>query len=225
MVLYFSTFHFKESDVLNITFYSILFYNFSLPKIQIRLKKDMAEQSETNVNDRDLNLKKYINEEENNENENEETVNDEIEKERREQLQKIKETLFGLPTNIILKLIQKKIDLSYYKVRKESIQTLSRCVSVFILYITDCALEHAEHDKRSTIQTQDIIAALDESLFIDIAEELKELIANDKETSNKEGQKINAALTNNMNMRTNEETQNKTGDGKDDFDILLEALE
>lgn len=184
----------------------------------------MEGTGEVNV-EGDIRGANNLNDENENENEDEEQIDEEEERQRREELQRIKETLFGLPTNIILKLIQNKIDLQYYKIRKESIQTLSRCLSVFILYITDCALEHAEHDKRSTIQTQDILAALDESLFIDIAEELKDLIAQDDDLNKKTGRTTNILSNNNLNVTDKKEVQNKTSDGKDDFDILLDALE
>ncbi|CRG97469.1 CCAAT-binding transcription factor, putative [Plasmodium gallinaceum] len=142
-----------------------------------------------------------------------------------ENINLIKETMFGLPNSVILKTIHNNIDLKNYRVKKEAIQTLSKCLSMFILYITDGALEHCENEKRSTIFIRDILNSLDDSLFLEIHDELKKQLTIQEEKdiikNSKEGNNVEE---NNKNSEQN--TQNNTREqNKDDFDILLQALE
>lgn len=85
----------------------------------------------------------------------------------------LKDTIFDLPNSVILKIINNSIDLKNYKIRKEALNTLSKCLSLFILYITDGALEHCENEKRFTIFVRDILNSLNDSLFLDIYDQLK----------------------------------------------------
>ncbi|GAW83289.1 transcription factor [Plasmodium gonderi] len=149
------------------------------------------------------------------------------EKEKIENINMIKETIFGLPNSIILKIIHNNTNLKNYKIRKEAVTTLGRCLSMFILYITDGAIEHCESEKRNTIFVRDILNSLDDSLFLDIHDELKGQIAIQEENNKKENSKEVKNSTKADNTCISGKTQVDTNEinKHDDFDILLQALE
>ncbi|EUD68769.1 hypothetical protein C922_00457 [Plasmodium inui San Antonio 1] len=144
-----------------------------------------------------------------------------------ENINMIKETIFGLPNSVILKIIHNNIDLKNYKIRKEAVTTLGRCLSMFILYITDGALEHCEGEKRNTIFVRDILNSLDDSLFLDIHDELKRQIAIQEEIHKRESAKEakNSAMTNTARGADNAQGETNGVNKQDDLDILLQALE
>ncbi|KJP90069.1 hypothetical protein AK88_00238 [Plasmodium fragile] len=139
----------------------------------------------------------------------------------------IKETIFGLPNSVILKIIHNNINLKNYKIRKEAVTTLGRCLSMFILYITDGALEHCESEKKSTILVQDILNSLEDSLFLDIHDELKRQIAIQEEIHKKENamQANNSAKAHTASGADNAQSGTNQVNTQDDLDILLQALE
>lgn len=139
----------------------------------------------------------------------------------------IKETIFGLPNSVILKIIHNNINLKNYKIRKEAVTTLGRCLSMFILYITDGALEHCEGEKRNTIFVRDILNSLDDSLFLDIYDELKRQIAIQEEIHKKESAKEakSAAKGDTPSGADNAQGETNQVNKQDDLDILLQALE
>ncbi|KYN96883.1 putative CCAAT-binding transcription factor [Plasmodium gaboni] len=145
-----------------------------------------------------------------------------------EQTNKIKETLFGLSTGIIQKAINNNVDLKNYRMRREALETLGKCLSMFILYITDGAMEYCENEKRSTILVRDILNSLDDSLFLDIHDELKRQLTIQEETNRTEISKVSENIQ--AQYAENNELDNNQKEGKpknkdDDFDILLQALE
>ncbi|SPJ11803.1 CCAAT-binding transcription factor, putative [Plasmodium sp. DRC-Itaito] len=145
-----------------------------------------------------------------------------------EQTYKIKETLFGLSTGIIQKAINNNVDLKNYRMRKEALETLGKCLSMFILYITDGAMEYCENEKRSTILVRDILNSLDDSLFLDIHNELKRQLTIQEENNRTEISKVSENVQ--AQYASNNELNNNQKEGKpknkdDDFDILLQALE
>ncbi|SOV17419.1 CCAAT-binding transcription factor, putative [Plasmodium sp. gorilla clade G2] len=145
-----------------------------------------------------------------------------------EQTNKIKETLFGLSTGIIQKAINNNVDLKNYRMRREALETLGKCLSMFILYITDGAMEYCENEKRSTILVRDILNSLDDSLFLDIHDELKRQLTIQEETNRTEISKVSENIQ--AQYPENNELDNNQKEGKpknkdDDFDILLQALE
>ncbi|SOS80195.1 CCAAT-binding transcription factor, putative [Plasmodium sp. gorilla clade G1] len=145
-----------------------------------------------------------------------------------EQTNKIKETLFGLSTGIIQKAINNNVDLRNYRMRKEALETLGKCLSMFILYITDGAMEYCENEKRSTILVRDILNSLDDSLFLDIHDELKRQLTiqeeNNKTEISKVSENIQAQYASNNELNNNQK-EGKPKNKDDDFDILLQALE
>ncbi|ANQ10055.1 CCAAT-binding transcription factor [Plasmodium coatneyi] len=145
-----------------------------------------------------------------------------------ENINMIKETIFGLPNSVILKIIHNNPNLKKYKVRKEAVTTLGRCLSMFILYITDGALEHCEGDKRSTISVHDILKSLDDSLFLDIHDELKRQVAIQEEIHKKEKADREAKKSAKADTTTavdNAQGETNEANKQDDLDILLQALE
>ncbi|CRH02329.1 CCAAT-binding transcription factor, putative [Plasmodium relictum] len=142
-----------------------------------------------------------------------------------ENINLIKETMFGLPNSVILKTIHNNVNLKNYKIRKEAVQTLSKCLSMFILYITDGALEHCENEKRSTIFTRDILNSLDDSLFLEIHDELRKQISIQEEKNKMENSKENEKIEETNKNNENNTQINAREQNKDDFDILLQALE
>ncbi|CXJ11401.1 CCAAT-binding transcription factor, putative [Plasmodium berghei] len=136
----------------------------------------------------------------------------------------LKDTIFDLPNSVILKIINNSIDLKNYKIRKEALNTLSKCLSLFILYITDGALEHCENEKRFTIFVRDILNSLNDSLFLDIYDQLKTHVAIQEE-NNKKTTSNNNSGANATNKDTEGEQNNENPKENDDFDILLQALE
>ncbi|SOV81026.1 CCAAT-binding transcription factor, putative [Plasmodium sp. gorilla clade G3] len=145
-----------------------------------------------------------------------------------EEMNKIKETLFGLSTGIIQKAINNNVDLKNYRMRKEALETLGKCLSMFILYITDGAMEYCENEKRSTILVRDILNSLDDSLFLDIHDELKRQLTIQEENNRTEISKVTENVQ--AQFASNNELNNNQKEGKpknkdDDFDILLQALE
>ncbi|VWU50946.1 CCAAT-binding transcription factor, putative [Hepatocystis sp. ex Piliocolobus tephrosceles] len=143
----------------------------------------------------------------------------------------IRETMFGLPNSVIVKLIHNNIDLKHYKIKKEAINTLSKCLSMFILYITDAAVEHCEHEKRSTIFVRDILNSLDDSLFVEIHNELTEHLAIQEKNKEANTEKMEAEQnkdqTNGTNINNVDEENIPTDTNEkqnDDFDMLLQAL-
>ncbi|GAB68748.1 transcription factor, partial [Plasmodium cynomolgi strain B] len=151
----------------------------------------------------------------------------EEEQENTENINMIKETIFGLPNSVILKIIHNNINLKNYKIRKEAVTTLGRCLSMFILYITDGALEHCEGEKRNTIFVRDILNSLDDSLFLDIHDELKRQIAIQEEIHKKESAKEakNSAKADTASGADNAQGEMNDANKQDDLDILLQALE
>ncbi|CAD52215.1 CCAAT-binding transcription factor, putative [Plasmodium reichenowi] len=145
-----------------------------------------------------------------------------------EQTNKIKETLFGLSTGIIQKAINNNVDLRNYRMRKEALETLGKCLSMFILYITDGAMEYCENEKRSTILVRDILNSLDDSLFLDIHDELKRQLTiqeeNNKTEISKVSENVQAQYASNNELNNNQK-EGKPKNKDDDFDILLQALE
>ncbi|SCN62639.1 CCAAT-binding transcription factor, putative [Plasmodium chabaudi chabaudi] len=136
----------------------------------------------------------------------------------------LKDTMFDLPNSVILKIINNSIDLKNYKIKKEALNTLSKCLSLFILYITDGALEHCESEKRFTIFVRDILNSLNDSLFLDIYDQLKTHVAIQEENNKKATSNNNTGT--NITIKDAEGGQNnKNTDENDDFDILLQALE
>ncbi|VTZ70761.1 CCAAT-binding transcription factor, putative [Plasmodium chabaudi chabaudi] len=136
----------------------------------------------------------------------------------------LKDTMFDLPNSVILKIINNSIDLKNYKIKKEALNTLSKCLSLFILYITDGALEHCESEKRFTIFVRDILNSLNDSLFLDIYDQLKTHVAIQEENNKKATSNNNTGT--NITIKDAEGGQNnKNADENDDFDILLQALE
>ncbi|CDU20437.1 hypothetical protein YYC_01224 [Plasmodium yoelii 17X] len=136
----------------------------------------------------------------------------------------IKDTIFDLPNSVILKIINNSIDLKNYKIRKEALNTLSKCLSLFILYITDGALEHCESEKRFTIFVRDILNSLNDSLFLDIYDQLKTQVAIQEE-NNKKATSNNNSGANSTNKDAEGGQNNENPKENDDFDILLQALE
>ncbi|CAA9990684.1 CCAAT-binding transcription factor, putative [Plasmodium knowlesi strain H] len=150
------------------------------------------------------------------------------EQENTENINMIKETIFGLPNSVILKIIHNNPNLKNYKVRKEAVTTLGRCLSMFILYITDGALEHCEGDKRSTISVHDILKSLDDSLFLDIHDELKRQVAIQEEIQKKEKAAKDANNTAKADTGSGDDKaqgEMNQANEQDDLDILLQALE
>ncbi|SCM25884.1 CCAAT-binding transcription factor, putative [Plasmodium chabaudi chabaudi] len=136
----------------------------------------------------------------------------------------LKDTMFDLPNSVILKIINNSIDLKNYKIKKEALNTLTKCLSLFILYITDGALEHCESEKRFTIFVRDILNSLNDSLFLDIYDQLKTHVAIQEENNKKATSNNNTGT--NITIKDAEGGQNnKNADENDDFDILLQALE
>ncbi|SCM13428.1 CCAAT-binding transcription factor, putative [Plasmodium chabaudi adami] len=136
----------------------------------------------------------------------------------------LKDTMFDLPNSVILKIINNSIDLKNYKIKKEALNTLSKCLSLFILYITDGALEHCESEKRFTIFVRDILNSLNDSLFLDIYDQLKTHVAIQEENNKKATSNNNTGT--NITIKDAEGGQNNENtDENDDFDILLQALE
>ncbi|KAI4834653.1 CCAAT-binding transcription factor [Plasmodium brasilianum] len=143
------------------------------------------------------------------------------EKDNKENINLIKETMFGLPHGIISKIIHNNVNLNNYRIRKEAVNTLSKCLSIFILYITEGAIEHCENEKRSTLFVRDILNSLDDSLFLDIYDELKKQVDIQEENNKKETSKNNENDEEKDVTSTEANTKNK----EDDFDLLLQALE
>ncbi|CAD2112959.1 hypothetical protein YYG_00091 [Plasmodium vinckei petteri] len=136
----------------------------------------------------------------------------------------LKDTMFDLPNSVILKIINNSIDLKNYKIKKEALNTLSKCLSLFILYITDGALEHCENEKRFTIFVRDILNSLNDSLFLDIYDQLKTHVAIQEENNKKATSNNNSGT--NITIKDAEDKQNNENPQEnDDFDILLQALE
>ncbi|CAD2103654.1 CCAAT-binding transcription factor, putative [Plasmodium vinckei lentum] len=136
----------------------------------------------------------------------------------------LKDTMFDLPNSVILKIINNSIDLKNYKIKKEALNTLSKCLSLFILYITDGALEHCESEKRFTIFVRDILNSLNDSLFLDIYDQLKTHVAIQEENNKKATSNNNSGT--NITIKDAEGKQNNENPQEnDDFDILLQALE
>ncbi|SBT80610.1 CCAAT-binding transcription factor, putative [Plasmodium malariae] len=142
-------------------------------------------------------------------------------KDNKENINLIKETMFGLPHGIISKIIHNNVNLNNYRIRKEAVNTLSKCLSIFILYITEGAIEHCENEKRSTLFVRDILNSLDDSLFLDIYDELKKQVDIQEENNKKETSKNNENDEEKDVTSTEANTKNK----EDDFDLLLQALE
>ena len=59
---------------------------------------------------------------------------------------------------------------------KEARQTISRASSVFVLYLTACAVTHANKAKRKTLGINDILAAIGDMEFDSFIEPLKEAL-------------------------------------------------
>lgn len=61
-------------------------------------------------------------------------------------------------------------------VSKEARQTICRASSVFVLYLTSCAVAHSNKSKRKTLAVSDIMAAIGDMEFESFIQPLNEIL-------------------------------------------------
>lgn len=61
-------------------------------------------------------------------------------------------------------------------VSKEARQTICRASSVFVLYLTSCAVAHSNKSKRKTLAVNDIMSAIGEMEFDSFIQPLNEIL-------------------------------------------------
>ncbi|SBS87968.1 CCAAT-binding transcription factor, putative [Plasmodium ovale] len=131
----------------------------------------------------------------------------------------MRETLFSISPSEVLQTIQDNVDLRNHRIKSEALDTLSRCLSLFILYLTDTALEHAANDRRSSISVSDILRALNDTLFTEIRDEL---------ANGDSDEEVNRGNVNSGNSEdaegAAEGSEQKDEEKEDEFDPLLQSL-
>ncbi|SBT82247.1 CCAAT-binding transcription factor, putative [Plasmodium ovale] len=136
-----------------------------------------------------------------------------------ENINLMRETLFSIPPSDVLQIIQDNVDLRNHRIKSEALDTLSRCLSLFILYLTDAALEHAANDRRSSITVSDILRALNDTMFTEIRDEL---VNGDSDEDVQRGN-LNSGNSEDAEGAAENDEQ-KDEDKEDDFDPLLQSL-
>ncbi|XP_046845417.1 DNA polymerase epsilon subunit 3-like [Xenia sp. Carnegie-2017] len=79
----------------------------------------------------------------------------------------------NLPNAVISRLVKEALG-DGVNISKEARTAISKAASVFVLYCTSCANNHAKESNRKTLTGHDVIEALDEMEFSQFIEPLKE---------------------------------------------------
>ncbi|SBS92560.1 CCAAT-binding transcription factor, putative [Plasmodium ovale curtisi] len=135
------------------------------------------------------------------------------------------EALFSITGDEAINMIEDKIDLKDIDITDEAAKTLGKCASLFILYITDAALEYCEDDERNAICTSDILNALEDTDFSEIHDALVEDLHNNEEhisADNYENAENSQDLSCTNSTGNNQDS--KEDKPNDDFDIFMQAL-
>ncbi|CAF1117226.1 unnamed protein product [Brachionus calyciflorus] len=81
----------------------------------------------------------------------------------------------NLPVTVVQRIIKESLPDGVI-VSKEARQTICRASSVFVLYLTSCAVSHANKAKRKTLAVNDIISAISEMEFDSFVQPLNEIL-------------------------------------------------
>ena len=87
----------------------------------------------------------------------------------------------NLPVTVVQRIIKEALPDGVI-VSKEARQTISRASSVFVLYLTACAVTHANKAKRKTLAVNDIISAITDMEFEQFIQPLNEALKSRKDT-------------------------------------------
>jgi len=87
----------------------------------------------------------------------------------------------NLPISVVQRIIKESLP-DGVNVSKEARQTISRASSVFVLYLTACAVSHSNKAKRKTLGVNDIFSAINDMEFDSFANPLKTSLENRKES-------------------------------------------
>lgn len=79
----------------------------------------------------------------------------------------------NLPNAVISRLVKETLGEGV-NIAKEARSAISKAASVFVLYCTSCANNHAMENKRKTLTANDVLGALDEMEFEQFIDPLKE---------------------------------------------------
>merc|ERR1712048_451098 len=90
---------------------------------------------------------------------------------------------YELPATSVAKIISKANP--NVKVKKEAKQAISKAAGIFVLYLAHNANQLSKSAKRSTIQADDVLNALDNIEFGDFNDELRKILATYRAEQNK----------------------------------------
>ena len=90
---------------------------------------------------------------------------------------------YELPSTSVAKIINKANP--NIKVKKEAKQAISKAAGIFVLYLAHNANQCSKNAKRSTIQAEDVLDALNNIEFGDFNEELRKTLATYRAEQNK----------------------------------------
>lgn len=107
----------------------------------------------------------------------------------------------NLPITVVQRIIKEALPDGVV-VAKEARQAISRASSVFVLYLTSCAITHSLKSKRKTLAVNDILAALEDMEFDSFIGPLNEVLKARKESLN--------------SNKSKKQSDNKTADNKED---------
>lgn len=79
----------------------------------------------------------------------------------------------NLPNAVISRLVKEALGEGV-NISKEARSAISKAASVFVLYCTSCANNHAIENKRKTLTANDVLSALEEMEFEEFIDPLKE---------------------------------------------------
>lgn len=126
----------------------------------------------------------------------------------------------NLPITVVQRIIKESLPDGVI-VSKEARQTISRASSVFVLYLTACAVAHANKAKRKTLAVNDIFSAISDMEFDSFNQPLKDALKYRKESGA-------AQLAANKNKNASSPTKasaNKTDADADEEDDDVEEIE